>query len=190
MKIDLSGRKYETMKNKSRIIIFFALTIMIIVSSCNPSKKAVINVITKSESSEEIEYVSIYSNKKAKRIKPFVTNDFQLYNADSRSFSSYISENTVLNRLNKIVVEDSHGNPVHNDEIITGIFKSAASLEHDIWEFQIFKILDDYFVLVKLNVNWQSPCDFYQYNKTDKTLNLLHRFEGIDIIGLSVPKEE
>ncbi len=176
------------MKNKS-IIVFIAVSIMLILSSCKSSKKEIISLITKSESSEEIEYVSIYSNGKAKKRDPFVTNDFQRYRADSRSFSSYMSNNTVLNKLNKILVEDSHGNIVSNDEIITGIFKSAASLEHDIWEFQIFKVVDDYFALVKLNVNWQSPCDFYYYNKTDKTLKLLERFEGVDVIGLSLPKD-
>lgn len=176
------------MKNKS-IVLFIAISVMIILSSCKSSKKVVINLITKSESSEEIGYVSIFSNGKSKKIEAFVTEDFQRYNTDSNSFSSYIKNNTVVNKLNKIVIEDSHGNVVSNDEIITGIFKSAASLEHDIWEFQIFKVVDEYFALVKLNVNWQSPCDFYYYNKTDKTLKLLERFEGVDIIGLSLPKE-
>ncbi len=105
-------------------------------------------------------------------------------------FLSYISDNKVLNRINKIALEDSDGNVVDNDEIITGIFQAAEKLEHDIWEFQIFKVLDKYFVLVKLNVNWQSPCDFYEYDKTEKELKLLHRFEGVDIIGLSLPNKE
>lgn len=177
------------MRNKSIIVWIIAISIIIILSSCKSSKKEILRLITKSETSEEIQYVSIYLNGKSKKIEPFDQDDFQLYNADTSSFSSYIYDNTVLNKLNTIVVEDSHGNPIHNDEIITDIFKSAESLEHDIWQFQIFKILDDYFVLVKLNVNWQSPCDFYQYNKTDKTLNLLHRFDGVDIIGLALPKE-
>ncbi|HFL3828469.1 TPA: hypothetical protein ACG3RW_003826 [Clostridioides difficile] len=43
---------------------------------------------------------------------------------------------------------------------------------------------------MKLNVNWQSPCDFYEYDKTVKELKLLHRFQGIDIIGLSLPSKE
>lgn len=54
------------MKNKS-IIVFIAVSIMLILSSCKSSKKEIISLITKSESSEEIEYVSIYSNGKAKK---------------------------------------------------------------------------------------------------------------------------
>lgn len=175
------------MRNESKIFLFTLVIIMFILNSCKTSKKLVANLITESETSEEIEYVSIYSNGKRKKIDAFISDDFQMYNADSRSFSSYISNNTVLNKLNKIVLEDSDGNIVDNDEIITGIFKSAEKLEHDIWQFQIFKVLDNYYALVKLNVNWQSPCDFYEYDKTTKTLSLLKRFEGVDIIGISLP---
>ena len=126
------------MKNKYKIVLIIIVT-TIILSSCKPSNELVMNLITKSESSEELEYVSIYSNGKAKKIDPFVTVDFQLYNSDYGSFTSYRSSNKVLNRLNKIVVKDSHGNAVHNDEIITGIFRAAENIEHDIWQFQIFK---------------------------------------------------
>ena len=115
------------MRNKSKIILFTIVIIMFILSSCKTSNKLVVNLITKSETSEEIEYVSIYSNGKSKKIDAFISDDFQIYNADSRSFSSYISNNKVLNRINKIVLEDSNGNVIDNDEIITGIFQSAKN---------------------------------------------------------------
>ena len=146
-----------------------------------------VNLITKNETSGEIEYVSIYSHGSSKETDAFKSEDFELYTADSPSFTSYISNSKVLNKINKIVLTDSSGNIVDNDEIITGIFQSAEQIEHDIWEFQIFKVLDDYFVLVKLNVNWQSPCDFYEYDIANKELKLLHKFQGIDVVGLSLP---
>ncbi|NLY47235.1 MAG: hypothetical protein GX053_14795 [Tissierella sp.] len=156
------------MKNKSKIILFTIVIIMFVLRSWKTSKIPLINLITKSETSGDIEYVSIYSNRKSKKTDAFISDDLEIYNADSRSFSSYISNNTILNRLNKIVLEDSDGNIVDNDEIITGIFQSAEKLEHDIWEFHIFKVLDNYYALVKLNVNWQSPCDLYEYDKIYK----------------------
>lgn len=181
------------MRNKTKIILFIMiivmLIIMIILSSWKTSKYLIVNVITKSETSDEIKYVSIYPNEKSKKIDKFTSDDFQIYDAEYGCFSSYISNNGVLNRLKKIVLKDSNGNLVENDEIIIGIFQSAEKLKHDIWQFQVFRIRDEYFALVKLNVNWQSPCDFYEYNKDDKTLKLLKRFEGVDIIGLSLPKE-
>lgn len=183
--------KEATLKYRSKIILFTIVIIIatFILSSCNTSKTLLINLITKSETSDEIEYVSVYSNGKSKKIDPFISDHFQVYNADQRSFSSYIANNTVLNKLNNIVLKDSDGNIVDNDEIITGIFQSAEKLEHDIWEFQVFKVLESYYVLVKLNVNWQSPCDFYEYDSINNELKLLNRFQGIDIIGISLPKD-
>lgn len=177
------------MKYKSKIVLFIMVIIMFILSSCKTSKYLLVNLILKSETSDEIEYVSVYPNKDSKKIDEFVSDDFQTYNADYGCFSSYISNNKVLNRLNEISLEESLGNDV-DDKVITRIFQEAGRLEHDIWQFQIFKVDDNYFALVKLNVNWQSPCDFYEFDKTDGTLKLLKRFEGVDIIGISLPNEE
>ena len=176
------------MKNKFKLILFLVVLVIIVSSLYISSKDLLVNLITKNETSGEIEYVSIYSHGSSKKIDAFKSEDFELYTADSTSFTSYSSKNKVLNKINKIVLTDSLGNTVDNDEIITGIFQSAEKIEHDIWEFQIFKVLDDYFVLVKLNVNWVSPCDFYEYDIADKELNLLHRFEDSDVIGLSLPR--
>ncbi len=74
------------MRNKSKIILFIIAIIMFTLSSCKTSNRLVVNLITKSEASEEIEYVSIYSNGKAKTVDAFTSDDFQVYNAGSGSF--------------------------------------------------------------------------------------------------------
>ena len=176
------------MKNKFKLILFLVVLVIIVSSLYISSKDLLVNLITKNETSGEIEYVSIYSHGSSKKIDAFKSVDFELYTVDSASFTSYISNSKVLNKINKIVLTDSSGNTIDNDEIITGIFQSAEKIEHDIWDFQIFKVLDDYFVLVKLNVNWHSPCNFYAYDITSKELKLVHRFEDIDVIGLSLPR--
>lgn len=176
------------MKNKFKLILFLVIFVMIVSSLYISSKDLLVNLITKNETSGEIEYVSVYSHGSNRKIDAFKSEDFELYTADSTSFTSYIANSKVLNKVNKIVLTDSSGNTIDNDEIITGIFQSAEKIKHDIWDFQIFKILDDYFVLVKLNVNWHSPFDFYAYDTTDKELKLLHRFEDADVIGLSLPR--
>ena len=50
------------MRYKSKIILFTIVIIIatVILSSCNTSKTLLINLITKSETSDEIEYVSVY----------------------------------------------------------------------------------------------------------------------------------
>lgn len=176
------------MRNKFKLILFLVVIAIIVSSLYISSKELLINLITKNETSGEIEYVSIYSHGSSKETDTFKSEDFELYTADSASFTSYISNNKVLNKINKIVLTDSSENIIDNDEIITGIFQSAEQIEHDIWEFQIFKVHDDYFVLVKLNVNWQSPCDFYEYDIANKELKLMYSFDSIDVIGLSLPR--
>lgn len=180
------------MKNMSKVVSFIIVVIVFvfILSSCETSEKWVLNLITKNEITEEIEYVSIYSNGKSEKIDKFISDDIEIYNADSDCFISYISKNKVLNKLNKIVLKDSDGNTVDNDEIITDVFQSAEKIKHDIWKFKIIKIDDDYFAVVKLNVNWESPCDFYEYDKTEKKLKFLHSFDSVDIIGLSLTRKE
>lgn len=175
------------MKNKFKLILFLVVLVIIVSSLYISSKDLLVNLITKNETSGEIEYVSIYSHGSSKEIENFKSVDFERYTADSTSFTSYISNSKVLNKVNKIVLTDSSGNSVDSNEILTEIFRSAEKIEHDIWDFQILKVLDDYFVLVKLNVNWHSPCDFYAYDITSKELKLVHRFEDIDVIGLSLP---
>ncbi|MER2226942.1 MAG: hypothetical protein ABS916_07810 [Carnobacterium sp.] len=175
------------MKNKFKLILFLVVIVIIVSSLYISSKDLLVNLVTKNETSGEIEYVSIYSHGSIKETDTFKSEDFELYTADSTSFTSCISNSKVHNKINEIVLTDSSGNSVDNDEIMTGIFQSAEQIEHDIWEFQIFKVSDSYFVLVKLNVNLQSPCDFYEYDIANKELNLIHRFDDIDVIGLSIP---
>ena len=179
------------MKNKSKIVVFIMLVIMLIIifisTSYKTSKYLLVNLITKSETSDEIEYVSLYPNNDSKKIDKFISDDFQTYNAEHGCFKSYITNNKVLNKLNKIALKESLGNDA-DEEIIKRIFQEASKLEHDIWQFQIFRVDDKYFALVKLNVNWQSPCDFYEFDEIDGNLKLLKRFEGVDIIGISLPK--
>lgn len=174
------------MKKEIKFILSIIVIVMILLSSYKISNSPLINLITRNETTGKIEYVSISSNWNSEEIDTFISDDFKLYNADSDSFSSYISNNKVLNKINNIALEDSAGTIVKNDEIITGIFESAEKIEHDILEFQIFKVVENYFVLVKLNVNWQSPCDLYEYDTVDKELKLLHKFQDVDIIGLSL----
>lgn len=176
------------MKNKSKIVVFMAVITIFILTSCKKYDPLGISLIIKDDISDQTEYVSLYSDEKSKEIDRFVSDDFEAYSGNLNTFSTYIFDSKVSNEINEIILEDSNGKIVKNNEEIIGIYKAAEQLEHDIWQFQIFKVMDRYFTLVKINTNWQSPCDFYEYNKTDKTLNLLSRFDGIDIIGISLEK--
>lgn len=172
------------------LILIIAVVLVLKFSLFESNSTPVLYVITQSETTHELEYIGIRSKWKSEKTSRFESDDFHLYKADPFCFISDVSNNKVRNKLNKIVLKDSKGNTVDNDEMFTEIFQSAEKIKHDIWEFQVIKSNDDYFALVKLNVNWQSPCDFYKYDKTKKELELLHRFDAVDIVGLSFPSRE
>ena len=176
------------MKNKLKILMSILL-IFIIIFALTLAFKTKIKVITKDEISGEIKYYSIYSKAYKREIDEFVSDEIEIYMGDNNVFRSYISDDGVLNKLKKTELKDSDGNIVENNETIIGIFQAAEKLKHDIWEFQVLKVEDQYFALVKLNVNWQSPCDLYKYDKDTKSLDLIYGFQSLDIIGILIPKE-
>ena len=177
------------MKYILKIILLVIVTITIVSTLIvhEPPGDPILNLITKDEVTEEIEYVSICSNRKLDKIDKFTSDAIEIYNGNSQSFVSYVSENKIYNKANAISLKDSNGHAVDNHDIIKGIVASAENIKHSILDLQIIKLNDDYFALVKLNVNLHSPCDFYEYDKTEKELKLLYGFESVDIIGLSYP---
>lgn len=173
------------------IIAIVFIVISAIHFMINPSEdfgSTSLKVITRGESTNEVNYIAIDSNGNSREINKFVSDELKIYNASSRCFSSYIENNKVRNKLIEIEFDDIDDS-LKTDEIVRDICMSAERLEHAIWEFQIFKLADDYFALIKLNVNWHSPCDLYQYDINEKELKLLYSFDSVDIIGLAYPKE-
>ena len=73
------------------------------------------------------------------------------------------------------------------DSTLTDILTAAADeIKHDIIQFDILKDGESYFTVVKLNVNWQSPCELYQYDQNTRHLNRLYRWDSVDIVGIAL----
>ena len=85
------------MKKEIKFILSIIVIVMILLSSYKISNSPLINLITRNETTGKIEYVSISSNWNSEEIDTFISDDFKLYNADSDSFSSYISNNNLNN---------------------------------------------------------------------------------------------
>lgn len=176
--------------NKSTFVVYMTLVLVGLLIGCDASEEVVIRVMVENEETKGLAYYAVLSNQKVETIDAFVSDDFQLYTASSGSFSSHMAKEGVFNQVSKIELEDVDGHRIINDKTMLDIFKAAEEIEHDIWSFQIIQSGDRYFVLVKLNVNWQSPCDLYEFDVVNKKLKLLHRFDGINFIGLSLEKKQ
>lgn len=178
------------MKIKTIGFLFLVVIFFVLIALWKTTDEPIVNLITKNEESGEIGYISVYPNKRSDKINSFESDNFEIYTADSNTFTSYISDNKVLNKLNKIALRDSKENIVKIDKEMENIFKIVEKLEHEIFVFQIISIEDRLFVLVRLNVNWQSPNDFYEYDRIENSLNILTTLQEDYITGISLPKEE
>lgn len=70
------------------------------------------------------------------------------------------------------------------DENIVNIIKEISHEDHEVYFPKIIQTKNNYYAVVPLNVNWQSPYKFYLYDKHTKSLKLIHRFDGEDVVAI------
>ena len=177
------------MKKPIKYTILLLITVMIAIVLGYPNSKPMLNLVTRNEETNEIEYLSVYSNKKVKKIKEFESEKIEILKTEPGTFTFYISDNRGLNKLNNTVLRDSKGMDVEINDDLNNILKLSEKIEHDISKYEIITFNNRYFVIVGLNVNWQSPNEFYEYDAKKMTLNKLTTLQGIDVTGISLPKE-
>lgn len=173
-----------------RISAFFFTCIMMvaILVSCG-YESPVLKVMLQTEKSDEAayEYMAVYDSGKSSVIDAFVSDDAAFYTAESGNFASSIVNNAVINTFESTLLIDDYGNKKNADEMMTAIMQSTADkIDHDIIQFTIINDENRYFVFVKLNVNWQSPCILYEYDAETSGLTELCRWDGVDLVGISI----
>ncbi|MDO5095361.1 MAG: hypothetical protein Q4D65_02275 [Peptostreptococcaceae bacterium] len=177
------------MKNLIRILllVFFVLSL----SACVPMSLGIhqIDVITKDETTNELKYVAIHKHG-TRTIEQFESDEIKIYYAEHGCFTSYFKDNDFYSKLVRIALQDKDGNPIETNETIESIFKAADDHSSGIHEFQIIQVGEEYFALIKLNVNWSSPCNFYRYDKETQELKLLRTFDGVDVIGVRLRPDD
>lgn len=170
-------------------IIF--LMIMLFCSGCGQSSSPVLNVILHKDNPDTttFEYYTIYDNGTAKKADKLTADDAaEFYTADNTAFHSDIINNQIENTLQNTLLTDQAGNIIEADDISVALMQAVAdTIKHDIIQLRIVKIDNQIFAFVQLNVNWSDPCKLYQYNTETDTLNLLHQWEGVDLVGVATP---
>lgn len=149
----------------------------------------VLKAIIQSEESDvaDYEYLVVYDNGKIAAIDSFVPDDTVSYTAEYGDFVSNIANNKIINILRSTVLIDDQGRETEADEIMTAIMQTGAdTINHPIYQFKIIADKDRYFVFVKLNVNWQSPCILYEYDVNNGSFIELYRWDRVDLMGISV----
>ena len=134
----------------------------------------------------EITYGIIYDDGGMEVIDEAFESDGTLcYTADAFYFESKIVGDHLENTVEGTKVTDNLGNEVAPPDDIREILEVVGeSVPHDIIKTKVFKCKNSYFVSVQLNVNWQSPNDFYQYDASTKRLNLLYSWDSVDVLDV------
>lgn len=173
------------------MIISFAVAILFALSGCGSSSTPIVSVVTSASNSENgastYSYYQVFDNGKAKKAEAFTPDNIERLDALHDNFSPSISGSSVVNTLQGTLITDQDGNEVPADSTLTDILTAAADeIKHDIIQFDILKDGESYFTVVKLNVNWQSPCELYQYDQNTRHLNRLYRGDSVDIVGIAL----
>lgn len=185
---------------KKNILAIFLLFPMLFLNSCSfiglkLRGDIVINVITTKETNEwenngesDKKYYAVYQSGIYRETDKFNPDDVTEYYVDTKTFSSKIVGNRIVNKVIQPTVWDNNNTLIIPDDRIRGIINAAAdTIEHPIWKFEIIKDKDKYFAFIWLNVNWSSSCELYEYDIENKSIHQLCEWDEVDIVGISVP---
>lgn len=148
----------------------------------------VVRVKLKFRETGEIRYGLLYDDGGLETLdEAFSSEGTELWIADKDNFRSRIENGRVKNTLVRSVLNDPQGNAAAEDTVKALLQTLAAAVNHEITEVKIFRIDQNYFAAVKTNVNWQSPCCFYQYLPAEGKLLNLFCWEDMDVLDVSLP---
>lgn len=180
---------------KKTIIIALVFTLLFALSGCYsanlqsyPKKlqsSAIAIIKGKNSNDNKYSYFQLLNDGKIMNVKESnaFNKSIEIYNVDS-CFTSYIDNNRVKNKLisegkdsTEPDVQRFYNSDIENKH---SLLSQIASLEHDLWVVNVFKIKDRVFVNVELNVNWISPSDLYEFKK-DKLIHIDSFPDGTEI---------
>jgi hypothetical protein len=170
--------------NNRALAVLPALLASIVLSACSGATP-VVKTITAAEDGAPV-YSIVYDNGNVRETDPFTPEDASFYQAETGDFSARIVHGKIVNTLMRTDLTDENGTTLPADTAMSALMQAAAdTIDHDIAQFTIIKAQDDYFTLVKLNVNWSDPATLYRYNADSGTLTVLHQWDGVDLLGIA-----
>ena len=108
-----------------------------------------------------------------KERSPFSADDAPVYLVSPGSLHSDIVNGKVRNTVSDLTILDSKAHPVQ-DALLEDISEgTAASIGHDIMEFEIRNIGTPYYFFIKLNVNRPDSCALYENHPDSHSIRLL-----------------
>ncbi|MCD8014947.1 MAG: hypothetical protein LUG99_17590 [Lachnospiraceae bacterium] len=183
----------QTKRNKRTIGIVVGILTAILCTACNGGTSAdnlSVKVVTLQDEAETADFVyyDVYGNGKVRKTDEFKPDDSaRFYAADIDCFSSNVVNGQVKNTLVNTILTEESGDVIEADEAMSSLMQLLADeIDHDIFSAIIIEDKGQYFAWVELNTNWSSPCELYQYNGEENTIEVIGKWDGVDLIGIWV----
>lgn len=157
----------------------------LLLAGCGDTFTPVMRVTVEKRDTGEQLHVELDSRGESRKTKEFVGDETEVYTVDTGKIDSCIVDGAVRNVVSEVCVTDAEGDPVE-DTALKSVVYAAESIEHEIFEFQIWKDRDRWFLMVLLNTNWTTPCQLYQYRMDTGELRLLHQWDNVKLMGIQL----
>ncbi len=132
-------------------------------------------------------YEAIYENGSTARIEPFEPAAVTTYFAEDADYETDIVDGKIVNSLQATELTDAYGNAIAADDTLTALLQAVAdTVDHDFYDLKILTDDRHYFVFLKLNVNWQSPCILYEYDTESGVLHRLCEWDDAELRGIAL----
>lgn len=153
--------------------------------SDKPEKGAlpVVNISVSFADKDKTENYRIYDDMGKETIRePVDGKNTSLLIAEHSVFDSELIDDKIINKVNSYDLTDIDGEQVTVDDNIRSLIDNTAKqIKHEIFEERIFITSGRYFSAVKTNVNWQDPCELYEFDPNTQEFKLLFKWYDKDI---------
>ena len=113
----------------------------------------------------------------------FVSDHMKIFTVDSFSMG-------MGNMAGSLHAIDEEGQEAAVTREISTICHAMRDVGHHVMQCRIFRISDEWFASVMLNVNLWKPYRFYYFNQDSGKLVLLYVFDGEDVTGIRILSAE
>ena len=169
-----------------KIIVLFLL--LLTLTGCGQRKPPVLYVQVEDLKNNSVLTQALTSSGSKKEISSLPADDAQVYQVSPGSLHSNIVNGKVRNTVFDLTILDSEARPVQ-DALLEDIAEvTAASIDHDIMEFEIWKVGTHYYSFIKLNVNWSDPCELYEYHPDSHSIHLIGEWDNVNLLSMALPE--
>ncbi len=146
-----------------------------------------IYVMTQKDESGKIAYYEINDRKNYREVEKFKPAKSKVLTLNNCYNMKKVKEESETSLEELCTLRDSQNDAVYLTQDLRNIVSLIGKkVHHEILVGKVIILDDDYYVVIRTNVNWYSPCDLYKYNKEKKELEIIYNFNKEEVVGIKL----